>query len=309
MPRTVVAVLGTGTMGTGIARNIAAAGFDLRVWNRTAARARALAATGATVAASPGEAVRGADLVLTMLWDAGSTAEVIGAAAGSFAPGAVWIQAGTVGVDGERRLADLAAEFGLVYVDAPVLGTRRPAEEGTLRILASGPEEALDRCAGVFDAIGSRTLRVGPAGSGSRLKLAVNAWVLLLMEGIAECLAYAGSLGLDPALLLEAVRDGPLDTSYLHTKGRAILAGDFTPSFTVAGAVKDATLILEAAGSPGTAGGTAGGTDGRADEAVQLGLLECVRDHMLAALGAGYGDLDMAATYLAHLPGTMAGGR
>src|SRR5689334_22587005 len=147
-----VAVLGTGTMGAPMARNIAAAGLPVRVWNRSKDKAESLAEVGAHIADSPAEAVDGADIVLTMLFDADAVFDVMEAAAGALTPGAVWVQASTVGVTGEQRLATLAEELGLVYVDAPVSGTKQPAEAGALTVLASGPDEVRERLAPVFDA-------------------------------------------------------------------------------------------------------------------------------------------------------------
>src|SRR5829696_402764 len=175
-----VALLGTGTMGSGMARNIAAAGLPLRVWNRTRERAEELADV-ATVAESPADAVADADVVLTMLFDADSVADTMGAARAGLEPGTVWLQQSTVGVAGTERLLRLAAELGLALVDAPVLGTKKPAEDGTLVVLASGPTEVRERVAPVLDAVGSRTLWVGKAGAGSRLKLAANAWVFTVV--------------------------------------------------------------------------------------------------------------------------------
>jgi 3-hydroxyisobutyrate dehydrogenase len=282
-----VAVLGVGTMGAGMARNLAAAGFGLRVWNRSHDRAVALADAGAVVARTPAEAVDGADVVLTMLWNAAVVAGVMAGAAPSLAVGTLWIQSSTVGVEGAAELADVAAKHGLVYVDAPVLGTNGPAHDGTLTVLASGPDDIRDRCAPVFDAIGSRTMWLGAAGEGSRLKLVANAWGVTLVEGVAECLALAGGLGLDPALFLEAVRGGAMDAPYIGLKGRAMLTGDVTtPAFTVSGAAKDAGLIVAAARAAG----------------VDVGVLEEVRRHFDRAVDAGHGDLDMAATYLTHRP-------
>lgn len=282
LPR--VALLGTGTMGAGMAANIAKAGLPLTVWNRDPAKAEPLAAHGATVAGSPADAVRGADVVVTMLWDADSVAAVLGQARDGLSPGTVWLQTSTVGVDGVAKLAALADELGVVHVDAPVLGTKKPAEDGALVVLASGPADARTVVTPVLDAIGSRTLWVGEAGAGSRLKLVANAWVVTVVEGIAECLALADGLGLDPALFLEAVRGGAMDAPYVGLKGRAMLAGDFTPSFTLAGAAKDAGFVVDAARSAG----------------VDLGVLAVVREHLDAAAAAGHGDLDLSATYLAH---------
>jgi 3-hydroxyisobutyrate dehydrogenase len=219
-----------------------------------------------------------------MLWAADSVASVIDDAASGLAPGTLWIQTSTVGVDGAARLADLAAKHRLIYVDAPVLGTRKPAEDGILVVLASGPEDARSDCTPVFDAIGSRTMWLGEAGQGSRLKLVANAWVVTVVEGIAECLTLADSLGLDPTSFLEAVRGGAMDAPYVGLKGRAMLAGDFAPSFALSGAATDAGLILDAARAAGA----------------EVGVIERVREHLDRAMAAGHGDLDVAATYLTH---------
>src|SRR3954452_13578950 len=176
-----VALLGTGIMGRGMAMNIVKAGIPLTVWNRTAAKAEGL---GADVAKTPDQAVEGADVLLTVLADAAATEETVREAAP--APGTIWLQQATVGIDGNARLAALADGLGLVYVDAPVLGTKGPAEAGQLTILASGPDEARAAADPVFDAIGARTLWLGAAGQGSRLKLVANSWVLTIVEGVAE---------------------------------------------------------------------------------------------------------------------------
>ena len=279
-----VALLGTGTMGAGMARNLAAAGIPLRVWNRTREKAEPLAEVGATVAGSPAEAVRGADVVLTMLYDADSVASALEEAGEGLAEGTVLLQQSTVGVDGSARLAEVAESLGLVYVDAPVLGTKKPAEDGALVVLASGPDEVHDRLAPVLDAIGSRTLWVGPAGTGSRLKLVANAWVLSVLEGIAQSVTLAQALDLDPQLFLDAVQGGAMDAPYVQLKGKVMLAGDFAPSFSVDGAAKDADLILAAAQGAGT------------DAAV----VEVARRYLRRAGEMGHGGEDMAATFLAH---------
>ena len=135
-----VAVLGTGTMGAPMARNIANAGMPVRVWNRTRDKAEPLADV-ATVADSVADAVAGADIVMTLLWDTDGVVETMEQARGHLEEGAVWLQQSTVGVEGAARLAELADDLGVTYVDAPVLGTKKPAEDGALVVLASGPEE------------------------------------------------------------------------------------------------------------------------------------------------------------------------
>lgn len=279
-----VALLGTGTMGAGMARNIAAAGLPLKVWNRTRDKAAPLAEAGATVAETAAEAVSGADIVITMLFDADSVADTMDELGDAVPSGAIWLQQSTVGVEGADRLAALADKLGLVYVDAPVLGTRKPAEDGTLVVLASGPEEVREKVAPVFDAIGQRTIWVGEAGSASRLKLVANAWVLTVVEGIAESLTLAKALGLDPALFLEAVKGGAMDAPYVQLKGSSMLAGDFTKAFGLDGAAKDAGLIVEAARSAGA----------------DLALFEAALAHFERALAAGHGDKDLSATFLEH---------
>ena len=280
-----VALLGTGTMGAGMARNIAAAGIELRVWNRTRAKAEPLADVGAQVADSPAEAVRGADVVLTMLFDTASVRSALEEAReGLTGRGTVLLQQSTVGVDGAAELGRLADELGLIYVDAPVLGTKKPAEDGALVVLASGPQDAQAVVQPVLEAIGSRTVWLGEAGQGSRLKLVANSWVLTVVEGIAECLSLARSLGVDPAQFLDVVKGGAMDAPYVQLKGASMLAGDFTPSFGLDGAAKDASLILEAARAAGA----------------DVTLVEVVEQHFARAVDAGHGDKDLSATYRTH---------
>lgn len=138
---TVVAVLGTGIMGAPMARRLLAGGHQVRAWNRSREKAEPLAADGATVAGSPAEAAEGADVLLTMLADGGAVEQVVGDAAAR--PGTLWLQMSTVGIAATERLSGLAGD--LVFVDAPVLGTREPAERGQLTVLASGPDQARER--------------------------------------------------------------------------------------------------------------------------------------------------------------------
>jgi 3-hydroxyisobutyrate dehydrogenase len=251
MTKPVVAVLGTGTMGGGMVRSLRRAGLPVRMWNRAAEKARALTDTGAEALGSPAEAVAGADVVLTMLFDADAAVDVVRQAAPP--AGTTWLQCSTVGVEGADRVADVAAELGLVLVDCPVLGTKEPAATGALVMLASGPEECRDELTPVLDALGSRTLWLGEAGAGSRLKMACNAWLFMVTAGTAQSIALARGLGVDPQHFLSAIEGGPLDTPYAHVKGALMLAGDFPVSFGLAGAAKDARLIQEALRTAGVA--------------------------------------------------------
>jgi 3-hydroxyisobutyrate dehydrogenase len=278
-----VAVLGTGIMGAGMARNLASAGHSVAVWNRTPEKAEPLSDV-ATVAATVSEAVDGADVVITMLYDADSVAAVMEEARGHLGADTVWIQQSTVGVAGAGRLIALAEDLGVTLVDAPVLGTRKPAEDGALVVLASGPESVRERVDPVFDAIGNRTLWVGEAGAGSRLKLAANAWVVTVLEGVADSLALTRALGLDPQLFLDAIEGGAMDAPYVRLKGSMMLNDAYDPAFALAGALKDVDLILAAADDAG----------------IDLGPLPGVRAHLARAVDAGHGEKDMAATWLGH---------
>ncbi|MEU5432778.1 NAD(P)-dependent oxidoreductase [Streptomyces sp. NPDC020719] len=282
-----VAVLGTGIMGAAMARNLLRADLPVRVWNRTHAKAAPLADDGASVCASPEEAVRGADVVLTMLNDGPSVAETIEAAAPGLTPAAVWLQCATVGPEATAELAGRAAGLGLVYLDAPVMGTRLPAEQGELTVFVAGPSTARAAVAPVLDAVGQRTFWAGEEpGAASRLKLVVNTWVINLVNGIAECLNLAEGLDLDPKVFLDTMAGGPLDSPYLQGKSAALLSGDLTPSFALTTALKDARLILEAAEQTG----------------VRLDLIAASAARFTRARAAGHGDEDVIATFYAGRP-------
>ena len=249
MANPVVAVLGTGTMGAGMVRSLGRAGLPVRMWNRAADKARALTDTGAEACDSPADAVRGADVVLTMLFDTDAVLEVIRQAAPP--AGTTWLQCSTVGVDGAERTAAVAAELGLELVDCPVLGTKEPAEKGALVLLASGPDVARAPLGPVLEALGSKALWLGEAGAGSRLKMACNAWLFMVTAGAAQSIALARGLGVDPQQFLSAIEGGPLDAPYAHVKGALMIDGEFPVSFALGGAAKDARLIREALATAG----------------------------------------------------------
>ncbi|SDD51163.1 3-hydroxyisobutyrate dehydrogenase [Geodermatophilus telluris] len=238
-------------MGAGMVSSLRRAGLPVRVWNRDPAKARALTDTGAAAFDSPAEAARGADVVLTMLLDADAVLDVVRQAAP--AAGTTWLQTSTVGVEGADRTVAAARELDLVLVDCPVLGTKEPAATGALTLLASGPEEARERLGPVFDALGAKTVWLGEAGAGSRLKLACNSWLFMLTTGAAQAIALARGLGVDPQRFLDAIEGGPVDSPYAHLKGGLMLSGEYPPSFALPGATKDARLIGEALRGAGVA--------------------------------------------------------
>ncbi len=282
-----VTVLGTGIMGAGMARNLIGAGLDVTVWNRSPDRVRPLADAGARIATDVAGAVAGADVVVTMLFDADSVAQVMEEALPAMAPEAVWVQMSTVGLEGTERLAALAARHDVAFLDAPVLGTKAPAEQGTLTVLVGGPSALRGAVTPVFDAIGSKTLWIGEQpGDGHKLKLVANSWVGMVTAGTGQAIALAGALGLDPQLFLDVIAGGPLDLPYAQLKGKSMIADEFPTSFAVSGVVKDLGLIAAAMR----------GTD------VHDGVVEAVAAAFRAADTAGHGDEDMAAVVHAFRP-------
>jgi 3-hydroxyisobutyrate dehydrogenase len=270
-------------MGGPMAANLARAGFDVRAWDRTASRAAALMEDGATVAASPAEAVRGAGILITMLADGPATEQVWNGPDGLAAagPGLIWVQMATVGLDWTQRFANTAARYGMHFFDAPVSGSQGPAEAGQLTILASGPQWMREDVAPVFAALGRATAWLGPAGNGTRAKLVLNNWLTNLTEMTAETLTFARDLGLDPAAIVDLLDSTPLGSPYAVQKARTMLAGDFTPAFALKHALKDADLAVQAAQASGT----------------ELTLTSALLARWRRAAASGHADDDLAVIY------------
>jgi len=275
-----VALIGTGIMGSGMARSLLRAGLPVDVWNRTEQRTAGLAAEGAVVHADPAGAVAAAEVALTMLPDAEATRSVAlerGMLA-ALRPGAVWAQMGTIGVQAAEELAALVAQQrpDVAFVDAPVSGSRVPAEKGELLILASGPESAREPLTPVFDAIGETTRWLGEAGAGSRMKMVVNAWLIFLIEGAAEVMALADSVGVDREAVLALLSNGRMASPVAAGKARKMDSGDDSPDFPLRWATKDAGLAVAAAGR-------------------DLPGLAAIRDRWQQLVGQGLGDQDTSA--------------
>jgi 3-hydroxyisobutyrate dehydrogenase len=286
--RTAVALLGTGLMGSGMARSMARAGLAVTVWNRSHEKAEALAGiTGIHVAKDIPAAVSAADIVVTMVFDADAVRQVMERALPAMRQSAVWLQTSTVGLDGAAMLARLAERHRVPLVDAPVLGTKQPAERGELIVLASGPTAARAAVTPVLDAIGSRTVWVGEQpGGGQRLKLVANSWVLSVNAATAQAVALADGLELDPRLFFELISGGPLDCAYAQLKGKTMIEGDFPPAFPLSGATKDAGLIVDALMTAKT----------------NERLMRALHELYQAAADAGHADEDMAAVVRAFRP-------
>ncbi|KTR08320.1 3-hydroxyisobutyrate dehydrogenase [Curtobacterium luteum] len=273
-------MLGTGAMGAGVAGSLLRAGHEVTVWNRTRERAEPLASQGATVAGGPAEAVDDAEVVLLTLFDTDAVVDVLEQAAGDAPGDAVWVQASTIGTAGTETVVQLAAKYGITLVEAMMLGTKAPAEQGKLTLLAAGPVDVLDGLAPVFDAISVKTVRAGDrVGQGTALKLAANAWIASITAATGQSLAIARSLGLDPALFLEAIDGSASDSPYAHTKGESMIRGEFPAQFALDGLRKDVGLITEAA----------------RDAGVSTVLLDALGRVYADASAAGHGDDDIAA--------------
>jgi 3-hydroxyisobutyrate dehydrogenase len=280
----VIAFLGTGRMGAPMAANLARAGFGVRAWDRTADHAAALAEDGATVAASPADAVKGAGILITMLADGPATEQVWSGPDGlllAASPGLIWVQMATVGLEWTERFANTAIRYGVSFFDAPVSGSQGPAQAGELTILASGPSWLREAVAPVFAVLGRATTWLGPAGHGTRAKLVLNNWLADLTETTAETLSFARQLGLDPAVIVDLLESAPLGSPYAMQKARSMLAGDFTPAFALKHALKDAELAVQAAQSTGA----------------ELALTDALLPRWRSAAASGHADDDVAAIY------------
>jgi 3-hydroxyisobutyrate dehydrogenase len=279
-----VAVLGTGIMGSAMARRLLGAGLPTTVWDRSASATGALADFGAQDAASPAAAVEDARVVITMLPTADIVDSVMfgGDVISALADGAVWAQMGTIGVKATVDFAGRVRQLrpDVLFVDAPVSGSKGPAETGQLLILASGPREAEPIIRPVFSAVGRKTVWLGDAGQGSRLKLIVNSYMSIMIEGVAEALELADKMGIDSETFAEAIDGGPLDAPIAEAKLHLMEQGDYAPEFPLEWALKDVDLALDESGE-------------------RLPLLSALSAQWHDAVAAGHGREDISAARLA----------
>ena len=275
-----VAILGTGTMGAGVARTLLRNGFRVSVWNRSRGRAEPLAADGALVASSPAAAVRAADVVLTVVFDGPAVLDVLQQARGAWGADALLMQCATVGVAAASKIAAEAEQSGVAMIETMMLGTKGPAQTGKLRMLVSGDPRLVERARPVLDAMGERTVVAGEQlGDASRLKLACNSWLGMLTAGTAQSMALLRGWGLDPSLFIEAVADTQSDSKYVAIKGGLMASGDYAPNFALDGLLKDLRLGAEEA------------------VGVDTGLLTALGDLFEKASRLGHGGEDIAAVY------------
>jgi 3-hydroxyisobutyrate dehydrogenase len=248
-----VAVLGIGAMGHGMATSALRGGIPTIVWNRRSEATRDLAQLGAEVAPTAADAARRAAIVVTMVTDTDAVMAIASdeGMLAALAPGAIWVQMSTIGVPGTERIATLVEHErpDITLLDAPVSGSKDPAQRGELTIFASGPDEARGRVTPLFDALGQRTIWVGPVGAGTKLKVVNNTWLAFAAEAVAVSVALARRLGLDTKSVVDALDGGPLVSAWQAAKLQRILEDDFSAQFALSLALKDVNLALEAAGA------------------------------------------------------------
>jgi 3-hydroxyisobutyrate dehydrogenase len=245
-----VAFLGIGTMGHAMAASALRAGLPTVVWNREPVATKDLAELGADVADTAADAAGRAGIVVTMVTNADAVLSIAidQGMLDALAPGAIWAQMSTIGVAGTERVASLveSRRHDVTLLDAPVSGSKEPAEQGNLLIFASGPDDARFRVAPLFGALGQRTVWVGPLGAGSRLKLVNNTLLAFTAEGLASSIALARKLGLDTNAVINAIGSGPLMSPWDSAKLQRIADDEYSPQFALALALKDVHLALDA---------------------------------------------------------------
>jgi 3-hydroxyisobutyrate dehydrogenase len=276
-----VAVLGLGAMGHAFAANLVKNQFQVAGWNRTRARGEDLAASGMTLCETPQQAAEQAEVVLAMLTDGATTESVLEQIIPALRQNAIFCQMGTIGVEAtDRLIARLAdARPDVVYIDAPVSGTKAPAENAQILILASGDRQRAEKLEPVFAAISKGARWLGAAGAGSRMKLVVNAWLIAMMQGLAESTSLAQQFGFSTDDLWSVLEGGPLAAPYAKVKLDTIKGGDYTPQMQLVWALKDAQLALDAA------------------EAQSMPGLQNIAQLWQQAVEAGYGEQDLAVIY------------
>lgn len=242
-----VGVLGTGLMGTAMARRLLTQGVPVVAWDRDPDHARPLAEHGAEVVKSAVEVVSASAAVITMLPTAEVVASVVEPLLDRWPTETIWLQMSSVGAKEADRLGKLAESRGVTLYDAPVSGSTHPAEEGKLTILASGPDHERERVEPVFEALGSRVQWVGDVGAGSRLKLAANQWMVSMVTALAETMQLCKLMELDDQYFFDLLDGGPLGCPYGLEKLAEMQRHHYPAGFPVRLASKDLSLVQEVA--------------------------------------------------------------
>jgi len=281
-----VGFVGLGIMGSRMARNLAKKGFEVLAWNRTAGKVEALAADGVKAAATPREAAAGADAFCTCVADPNALREVVHGPDGLFAgarPGQLFVDFSTVSPELTRELEGAAAARGIDFVEAPVTGSKMGAEKGTLLLMVGARPAAFERAQPLFSAVGERAILCGEVGAGSQVKLAGNALIAMMLQGLCEGMLVARRAGTDPRKVLEVVQASGFRSPYYDFKGGAVLRRDFETHFSIDLMFKDLMLFLESA----------------ARHRIPTPAVAAVKEVYQLARAAGKGGQDIAATITA----------
>jgi len=261
-------------MGAPMAGHVLRAGFPLVVWNRTTERTRPLLSQGARVARSAAEAVGAAEISVVMLSSPDAFESVLSCEGGilqGIRDGSLVVDAGTDGAPSARRAAALCARKRASFIDAPVLGSRTPAEQGKLVVMAGGAAEDVARARPVLESFARSVRHVGPVGAGQTMKLASNLVLGHMLTGLAGAIALAKASGLDATDLVE-ILETSLGSPFFRAKGIQMILGVFEPQFTLDLARKDTRLIRAALDEVGMAFPTIGPILGLFDEAARRGF-------------------------------------
>ena len=244
-----VGLLGVGLMGSAIAAHMVEEGFEVLAWDKDGDHVRAL--PGVEVADSPQAVSSGAPFVITLLPTAQVVREVVEPLLEDWPQDTIWLQMSSVGAAEADELADLAAGHGVTLVDAPVSGSTRPAREGRLVILASGPDAAREPLEPVFGVLGQKVIWAGRAGMGSRLKLAANHWMISSITALAETMHLCNAMELDQQDFAELLDGGALGSPYAIEKLGEMKRHEYPAGFPVRLALKDLGLVQEVQQSTG----------------------------------------------------------
>jgi 3-hydroxyisobutyrate dehydrogenase-like beta-hydroxyacid dehydrogenase len=277
-----IGFIGLGIMGSRMAANLVRAGMALTVYNRTAERARPLGEAGARIAASAADAAREADIVVTVLSDPSAVRQVAvgeGGLLSAMRAGSLWVDSSTVDPAFVREMAAAAATRGVRYVDAPVAGSKVPAEKGELLFLAGGAAVDVARAEPLFAVMGKRTVHAGPVGSGASLKLCNNLMLGAAMLAFGEAIAAGRAMGLDEEVLLEALTTSPVSAPFLALKRNKVRDAGWAVEFPLKHQHKDLHLLLETAYAAG----------------LPLPLAAAVKERYGDARAQGLGDADFSA--------------
>ena len=277
-----IGFIGLGAMGSAMAPNIAKAGYPLSVWNRSAAKTETFRQQGSTVCATPAELAAACDSIVIMVFGPEALRDVLQGSEGVCAglkPCSVVINMSTVSREATLAAAEAVAACGALFIDAPVAGSKKPAQDGALTILAGGDRQLIDRATPLLKTMGKVIIHCGPVGQGTAMKLFINLFLGTLMQALAEGLCLGKKMGLEIPDMLTTIDNSAVSCPMFRVKGAAIAQGDFTKNFSVDLIFKDLSLLLAEAGKL----------------RAPLPMTAAAREAFSAARAMGFGDEDMAA--------------